>query len=344
MSIFFNVFSKTLGFLFATLLFFLVILSFFSFYNTKENISYELIEGNEASENTIYILEINGPIIENDIQINNLFDYNTISPKQIRNELNQIAEINPNILIVSINSPGGTVSASKELYEIFLSFKNKSQAIIIFHTRELLASGGYWSALAGDHIYASYGSIIGSIGVKGPTWFFFNKPKMIGTGFLGQTIEVEEEIEVYASNAGKSKDLFNSFRRPTKNELAHLQKMVGEINEDFIQIVSKKRKLEKFIIKKEIGGLIFNANQAKNIFLIDDEISLNELLILQIKKNQFNDYKVYKKISRNDFFMNRLLTFLSMKEFTDDNKNYDYLCNKIKTNIVSILSYSSIGC
>ena len=106
---------------------------------------------------------------------------------------------------ISINSPGGTVSASNELYNSFLTFKKKSNASIIFHTSEILASGGYWASLSGEKIYASYGSIIGSIGVKGPDWFYFNKPKLISSGLLGQTIEVENEIEVYSTNAGKSK-------------------------------------------------------------------------------------------------------------------------------------------
>lgn len=342
MSIFFNVLFKTLGFFVATLLFFLIIVGISSYFNNQK-LGYELVEGNESSENTIVILDINGPIVENDLVTNNFFDYNIISPNKIRDELNQIIEFKPKILIVSINSPGGTVSASNELYRFFLDFKNKTGIEIVFHASELLASGGYWSSLAGDKIYASYGSIIGSIGVKGPTWFFFNKPKMISFGFLGQAVEVQKEIEIYSTIAGQSKDLFNTFRRPTKNELEHLKNMVDKINEDFIQIVSKKRKLEKSLIKKEIGGLIFNSSQAKSNFLIDDEISLNELLALKIKKYRFKDFKIYKKINEKNIFLERLFTISSNKKANND-LVFNYLCNKVKTNIISLLSYSSIGC
>ena len=55
---------------------------------------------------------------------------------------------------------------------------------------------------------------------------FFNKPNLISFGILGQTIEVKDEIKVYSTNAGKSKDLFNSFRKPTNEELTHLNIMV----------------------------------------------------------------------------------------------------------------------
>ncbi|MDC0058033.1 S49 family peptidase, partial [Pelagibacteraceae bacterium] len=212
MIIFFNVFFRTLGFFFAILLVVLVIIGISTYTNSQSNHGFHLIKGSDESRNTIFILQINGPIIESDSSLNNLVGFNFISPTRIKKKLEEILIINPKILIVSINSPGGTVSASNALYNSFEDFKKKSEASIIFHTSEILASGGYWASLSADKIYASYGSIIGSIGVKGPDWFYFNKPKLISSGFLGSTIEVEKEIEVYSTNAGKSKDLFNSFR------------------------------------------------------------------------------------------------------------------------------------
>ena len=138
-------------------------------------------------------------------------------------------------------------------------------------------------------------------------------PKLISSGFFGNTIEVNKEIEVFSSNAGKSKDLFNSFRKPTKEELNHLKSMVDGIHNDFIQLVSKNRKIEKQIITEEIGGLIFNSSQAKNNFLINDEISLDDLVNLVIKENQFEDFKVYKNLNRKNYLYNQLnsIIFLS---------------------------------
>tara|TARA_B110000014_G_scaffold203398_1_gene153426 strand:- start:47 stop:1078 length:1032 start_codon:yes stop_codon:yes gene_type:complete len=343
MNIFFNVFFRTLGFFFAILLLFLIIIGISNYTNSQSTNGFNLIKGNEESNNTIFILDINGPIIENDSSFNHLVGFNFISPMKIQNILEEIHSINPKIVIVSINSPGGTVSASNELYNSFLAFKKKSNSSIIFHTSEVLASGGYWSSLSGERIYASYGSIIGSIGVKGPDWFYFNKPKLISSGFLGQTIEVENEIEVYSTNAGKSKDLFNSFRKPTNEELKHLSKMVEKINSDFIQLVSKSRKLDKNIIKDEIGGLIFNSFQAKNNFLIDDEMSLDELLNLIIKENKFQDFKVYKNDKQKISLFDKLISS-NLMEKRNMEDNYINICNRLKTNIVSIMSYSSVGC
>ena len=78
----------------------------------------------------------------------------------------------PNILIIKINSPGGTVTATASLEKIINDFKKENKIEIYFYSDEILASGGYWVATSGDKIYANYGSIIGSIGVKGPDWFF----------------------------------------------------------------------------------------------------------------------------------------------------------------------------
>jgi len=339
MSVFFNVFFRTLGFFFAILIFVLIIFIFSTYAENENNNQFHLIKGSEDSDNTIFVLEINGPIIESENSLNEIVGFNIISPNKVQKTLNEVIKIKPKILIVSINSPGGTVSASNSLYNAFLDFKKKSNSKIFFHTSELLASGGYWSSLAGEKIYASYGSIIGSIGVKGPDWLYFNKPKLISSGLLGQTIEVEKEIEVYSTNAGKSKDLFNSFRKPTNEELNHLNKMVYDIYEDFLLLVSKVRKIETQNIKKDIGGLIFNSSQAKKNYLIDDQLSLDELIDLIIKEYKYENFRIYKNYSQKDFFINKLVSLSITKK-----DNYFQICNRLKTNITSLLSYSSVGC
>lgn len=343
MGFFFNVFFRTLGFFLAILLAIIIIIGISAYINDKDNKEFDLVRGNIEFSDTIFILEINGPIIQSDSSINNLVGMNIISPKEVKNNLDKILKLNPNILIVSINSPGGTVSASNELYNHFVEFKKKSNSKIYFHSSEMLASGGYWLSLAGEKIYANYGAIIGSIGVKGPDWIFFNKPKLISSGILGQTIEVKDKIEIYSTNAGKSKDLFNSFRKPTNEELTHLRLMVEKINDDFIQLVSKNRKLEKDIIRNEIGGLIFNSSQAKDNFLIDEEIGLEELVNLIIKENEFKNIRVLKSSQRKDSLLSILFSNTIIKKNHFDNFHLDK-CNRIRNNLVSILSYSSTGC
>ena len=51
-----------------------------------------------------------------------------------------------------------------------------------------MASGAYWAALSGNKIFANYGSLIGSIGVKGPDWIYFDEPILISNGLLGSSV------------------------------------------------------------------------------------------------------------------------------------------------------------
>ena len=151
------------------------------------------------------------------------------------------------------------------------------QTKIFFHTNELLASGGYWAALASDKIYANFGAIIGSIGVRGPDWIYYNNPISISTGILGQTVETKEGIKKYNTIAGRSKDLFDSFRMPTKEEAESLQNIVDSIYIDFVNTVAKKRSIENNFIIENLGALIFDAKKAKENYLIDDIKNLHEV-------------------------------------------------------------------
>ena len=76
-----------------------------------------------------------------------------------------IKEKNIKALLISLNSPGGTVSGSNRLYEVLIEFKKEFNIPIYIHVHELLASGAMWAALPADKIYASYGAIIGNIGI-----------------------------------------------------------------------------------------------------------------------------------------------------------------------------------
>ena len=130
MAIFFNVFFRTLGFFFAILISVLIIIGISAYTNSQNKSDFDLVRGNIEANNTIFILEINGPIIQSENSINDFIGMNMISPKAVKDNLDTITKLNPNILIVSMNSPGGTVSASNELYNYIKEFKKKSNSKI----------------------------------------------------------------------------------------------------------------------------------------------------------------------------------------------------------------------
>ena len=337
MAIFYNVFIKTIA-IFISILFIIILSSLIIILIEKNDNSHIFISGNENSDNIIAIIELNGLIIEESSEFSNLTNPFIISPKKVSRILDNLKEISPKIIIFSINSPGGTVSASNKLYDLIKEFK-KNNVEILVHTNELLASGGYWVAISADEIYASYGSIIGSIGVKGPDWFFYDKPKKISTGIFGNSIETEKSIKVFSSKAGKYKDIFNPFREPTKDELDHLQSMVDEIYDNFVRIVSKERKIEDNTIINEIGALIYTAKKAAQLHLINGELNITQLINFKIKKRGFDNYKVIKiPYSKNSF--QKFIT----GSFKNNKSNIQSECLSLRSSISAILSYEAIGC
>ena len=340
MVVFWNVFIKTIA-IFTSILTIIILISLFLNFFENKNQSFTLVSGDANSSNIIAIYELNGLIVESGRQFSNLTNQFVISPSNTKKILKNINNISPKIIIFSINSPGGTVSASKSLFDIIKNYKKNNNDIqIIFHTNELLASGGYWVATSADEIYANYGSIIGSIGVKGPDWFFYDKPIKISTGIFGNTIETQNGIDVFTSKAGKSKDIFNSFRRPEKFEIDHLQNMVNEIYDDFVRIVSQERKIETKTLLSEIGALIFTSKEAADIFLIDEVLSLDDLVEKKVKENNLEDYKVIKITESKNSILKELIT----SYFNTQNRFMELECINLRSSISVILSYEATGC
>ncbi len=328
--IFFSVFLRTLGFLSALLIFIIIINLVLNFSNKLEKKQFVMTEGLPTSSNIIANINLNGPIFNNNSNVlgNNLYDY--INPSQVKSYLEELKELEIKALIININSPGGSVSATAELEQIIYEFKEHTNTKVYFFTKEILASGGYWVATTADRIFASYGSIIGSIGVSGPSWFYYNIPTSLSSGIFGQTIETKEGIEVFNQNAGEGKDLFNPFRRPRSDEIKHLQKIVDDVYNDFITKVSKNRKIEISNLKNDIGALIYSSNQAKNNFLIDDILNYETLIKLIAKENKFDDYKIYENKVSNSILTNLLVKYENQ---TDNKYSLENICRNLKINI-----------
>ena len=298
MRVFFNTFSRVFGFLIAIVVFIIlinVILILFDKSSPSSFFRYQ--EGDKKSINNIAILSLNGPIISepsNFYNFNNLGASNVIYPSLIIDYLEDLKKSNILGLIVSIDSPGGSVSASHTVYRLFKNFQIDNNIPIYFHSSDMLASGAYWVALAGSKIFTNYGAIIGSIGVKGPDWIFYNSPISLSSGLLGNSVESKNEIKLFTNTAGKSKDILNPFRIPNIKEKKQLNKIVNNVYADFVNLVSSNRKIENEIIINEIGAMIYDAKQAKELHLIDNIKNLNEIKLLMINDLNLKKWKIIK--------------------------------------------------
>jgi protease-4 len=178
--------------------------------------------------------------------------------ERIKEELNK-AESDQAIagLILRINSPGGTVTASDIIYHEICEFKKRTGVKVIASFLDIAASGGYYVACAADRIIAHPTTITGSIGIIA---FKFNIQ-----GLLSK-IGVEEE----SIKAGDKKDLMTPFRAATAEEREIMQTIINNLHQRFIDVVEQGRpSLNREEIERIADGRVFSAEQALDMKLID---------------------------------------------------------------------------
>lgn len=166
-------------------------------------------------------------------------------------------------VLLKINSPGGTITASDLLYHEIVSFKGKTGAKIIISMMDIAASGAYYMSLPADIIIAHPTSITGSVGV------IFLHPKVTGLmDKIGLGIDVKK--------FGKNKDMGSPFRESSEEEQKLLQKAVNDFGERFIRLVQKHRKLDKQALTEIASARIFLADDALKLGLVDKIGYLND--------------------------------------------------------------------
>jgi len=179
-------------------------------------------------------------------------------------------------VFIHMATPGGTVFGSLAIYNAIEEYKAKTGNPVLVYIEGLSASGGVMSMVAADKIYADEGSYVGSIGVLGPTFLFYDEPTSIDGGLLAGGVSTEGGIDQTIVSAGRSKDLGNPFRRPTPEELSILQGSVNTEYQRFVDHVSSARNVDASVIINEMGAQIFGNQQAKGYGLIDGTRSWND--------------------------------------------------------------------
>jgi protease IV len=160
-------------------------------------------------------------------------------------------------LLIKMNSPGGTVTASDIIYHLLKTYKEKSKVRIYIQVMDLAASGGYYIALAGDEIIAHPTSLIGSIGVIA---------LKVNLQELMTKIGVSWEIV----KSGDKKDFMSPFRSFTKEERELFQGAIDRLHNRFVTLIAENRStLNISQVQSLADGRVFDAEQAKGLMLID---------------------------------------------------------------------------
>ena len=158
-------------------------------------------------------------------------------------------------IVIRIDSPGGAVAPSQELYAAVERARKDKKIVCSMGT--VAASGGYYVASACDKIYASPGTVTGSIGV------------ISELPHVGKLLELAR-VDVDTIKSGAMKDLGSPLRPMTKEERGFFQSFVDGVYEQFLADVAKGRKLDKEKIRPFADGRILTGEQAKKLGLIDE--------------------------------------------------------------------------
>lgn len=178
-------------------------------------------------------------------------------------------------LIMRIDTPGGGVAASQEIYQGVLEFKESGRPVIA-SMGAIAASGGYYIACAADTIIANPGTLTGSIGV---IFSFMTFEKLMET--------VGVELEVFKS--GQLKDVGNYSRKVTPAERKMLQAAIDDTYDQFINVVAHSRKLDIDEVRKLSDGSIFTGKQAMENGLIDELGTFKDAISLAGKLADIGD-------------------------------------------------------
>ena len=166
-------------------------------------------------------------------------------------------------LVVRINSPGGAVGPSQEIYSELENIKSKFP--VVASMGAVAASGGYYIACAADTIVANPGTITGSIGVVAQ--------------FLSYKDLLEwAKIDVEVIKSGKFKDVGSPLRTMKEEEIEYIQNLIDNVHNQFKNTVEVTRGINKNKINKISDGKIFSGEQALNLKLIDKLGNLNDAI------------------------------------------------------------------
>ncbi len=197
--------------------------------------------GLSLSGNQVAALELDGVISDSKEFVDQLKDYGNRS----------------RAVVIRINSPGGGVAASQEIYEAIKKFRSESKKKVVVSMGSVAASGGYYVACAADKIFANPGTITGSIGVIAE-WYNY-----------GELLKWAK-MESIVIKSGALKDAGSGTRPLTEEEKVYFQNLIGNMYNQFVSAVANSRKMKDPDVRKLADGRVYTGQEAKSDGLVDE--------------------------------------------------------------------------
>jgi len=189
----------------------------------------------------VAVIELKGPIYESERIVKQL--------KKFRQRRDVRA------LLLHVDSPGGGVVASQEIYEEVKRTKQSGKPLVV-SMGSVAASGGYYVSCPADRIVANRGTITGSIGVI--SQFFRIDPLLKKLGIESNTMK-----------SGRFKDTGSPFREMTPEDRRYVQNLIDDMHRQFVAVVQQERSLDPKIALQYADGRVFTGEQALAAGLVD---------------------------------------------------------------------------
>ena len=213
-----------------------------------------------------------------------------MDPKPVNDALEKFGKDDSiKAIVLRIDSPGGGVGPSQEIYEKVLSVRKKKP--VVASMGAMAASGGYYVACGAEKIVANPGSLTGSIGV---IMHFTNVEDLFKKVGLRSSV----------IKSGRFKDAGSPFRDMTKEERELLQELIDDVHSQFVEVVSASRGLDKEQVKAYADGRLFTGRQAAGLKLVDEVGDLDRAADIAAKLAQLEGKPdlVYPREEKRSFW------------------------------------------
>ena len=160
-------------------------------------------------------------------------------------------------VILKVDSPGGSVTASDILFNEILTFKERTGAKVVVAMMGVAASGGYYISLPADYILAHPTTLTGSVGV------IFLRPKVVG---LMEKVGLGVEV----NKSGINKDMGSPYRPATTEENKILQAMTDRLGIRFVDLMTKYRNLDPAVAAEISTARVYLATEALELGMVDE--------------------------------------------------------------------------
>jgi protease-4 len=192
-------------------------------------------------------------------------------------------------IVFRVESPGGGVAASQEIYEEVRKTRESGKPIVV-SMGAVAASGGYYVSCGATRIVANPGTLTGSIGVIFQFLHVNELMKKLG-------------IDETTFKSGKLKDAGSPFRTVTPDERKYFQSLITDVYNQFVDVVAKERNLKVSYVKKFADGRVFTGRQAVEYGFVDTLGTLEDAIAIAAKLADISGKpRVVKEYRRRSLF------------------------------------------